>query len=202
MFSEIALLLLVLGWVVITTITVEVKRLGLSITSLAAFLLTVWFMTAKGWTDIPVFEFVKANALNFCIGLALYLVIGLCWAVIRWAMFVKAERRKYDEVFAKHKSMYGGCATDWTAEQFSSFRSEFKYSYDADHIEFRPKIENFKEEFFLWMFFWPFSLLWTMIDDPVRRLCRAIYDMIGSRLQAISDSVWRGTSEVEERLKK
>jgi hypothetical protein len=38
-----------------------------------------------------------------------------------------------------------------------------------------------------WMSFWPMSLLWTLLNDPIRKLFTEIYTRISGTLQKIAD---------------
>jgi hypothetical protein len=42
------------------------------------------------------------------------------------------------------------------------------------------------------MAYWPWSLLWTVLNDPVRKSCRVIYHYIHDYLQEISNNAFRG----------
>ena len=48
-----------------------------------------------------------------------------------------------------------------------------------------------KSRIIMWMAYWPWSLLWTTINDAVKRIYREIYQAIQRLLQGISDSVFK-----------
>jgi hypothetical protein len=46
-----------------------------------------------------------------------------------------------------------------------------------------------KERIFGWIFYWPFSAFWTVLDNPICRIFNGIYDLIGNSLQRMSDRI-------------
>jgi hypothetical protein len=52
---------------------------------------------------------------------------------------------------------------------------------------------NFKGKITSWMVYWPWSMIVTLIDDPIRRLFRGIYNAIQGMLQRMSDRAFAGT---------
>lgn len=158
----------------------------------------VHFFFCKGWTPIDIIGGVKAHAIEAVIGAVAYFIIGTVWAFIKWWSFVKGERRRYDEVFCKFVRDHDiiDPISKWNDDQLRALERAISDagSYD-NRIRVRPQVSDFKEDIFLWIGFWPFSAFWTIIDDPIRRICTAIYNLIGKRLQAISDSAWSGVDK-------
>lgn len=129
--------------------------------------------------------------LYFALG---YFATGTVWSVIKWWFFVRGERRKYDEykeTWLKNQGIEGNSIPD---NLKGSFLSSIP-SYGSDKIEIRPQVGWHKARIFLWIAYWPWSCLWTVINDPVRRICREIYSSIKATLQKISDHVWAGTEQ-------
>jgi len=176
---------------------VERKITGGAVFMVAVYVGLIQFFFYKGWTPVDIIGCVKEHALDVVIGAIIYFMIGTAWAFIKWWSFVKRERRRYNEVFNRfikdHAELKGVSMANWPEDMIRQLNHNVssEYSYD-DQIRVRPKVENFKEEIFLWIGFWPFSAFWTVIDDPIRRICAGIYNLIGKRLQAISDSAWNG----------
>jgi hypothetical protein len=179
---------------------VEQKITGGAIFMVALYVGVVHFAFCKGWTPVDIVGWVKAHALDVALGAVVYFMIGTVWAFIKWWSFVKRERRRYDEVFndfiKNHADLKDVPLAKWSDDMVRQFNYclTSKVSYD-NQIRVKPQVENFKEEIFLWIGFWPFSAFWTIIDDPIRRICSGIYNLIGKRLQAISDSAWSGVDK-------
>ena len=169
---------------------VENKLGGWAIATVIFYLAMIHFFSSRGWTPVNILEYAQAHWGEVFLGIASYFVVGTLWSILKWWSFVKGERRKYDEAVLKREQELGRPMAQWTEEELTDL---FKYRYGTESIEIRPKVDSHKEDIFLWIGFWPFSATWTIIDDPVRRICKAIYDLIRKQLQAISDNAWKGT---------
>jgi len=55
----------------------------------------------------------------------------------------------------------------------------------------KPLVRNHKGRVISWMSYWPWSLFWTILNDPIRRLMRRIYYRIKGILQGISDRAFK-----------
>ena len=74
----------------------------------------------------------------------------------------------------------------------------FKNDYLGFNYDIVPKAHDHKGDILMWMTYWPFSSLWTLINDPIRKIFRTIYTNIASSLQAISDRMFKtATADLE-----
>lgn len=60
----------------------------------------------------------------------------------------------------------------------------------------KPLPENFKARIIAWIAYWPPSLFWTILNDPLRRLGKQIYRSISNTLKKISDKAWKDEDNV------
>ncbi len=58
----------------------------------------------------------------------------------------------------------------------------------------RPYIRNHRALVMTWLTYWPFSMLWAVMNDFVHRIFRIIYLRISAQLQAISDQIFRNSN--------
>jgi hypothetical protein len=144
--------------------------------------------------DVPVFGWVVANPHVVLAGAGAYLLVGVLWATARWWFHVKKARRLYDELRAGFVAKHG---LDPAAPIPDHLKQEFwnAVRYGDDKVELKPKVADHKERIYLWLGFWPWSMTWTLINDPVMRAIRWAYDSIKATLQRISDRVWKGTDQ-------
>ena len=54
----------------------------------------------------------------------------------------------------------------------------------------QPMVNRNKGRIISWMTYWPWSGLWTLINDPIRRTFRFLYGRISSTLQRMSDHMF------------
>jgi hypothetical protein len=55
----------------------------------------------------------------------------------------------------------------------------------------KPSVSRCKSQIITWMTYWPWSALWTLINDPVRRFFCWAYEQLSGTLQAISNRAFQ-----------
>lgn len=96
-----------------------------------------------------------------------YFAVGVLWAFVKWYFFLLNVR---DDVVA-HPD---------------------KYQYAT----FPPKVSDSRGRITTWMTYWPWSATWTLINDPIKRIWRAIYRLVAGKLQSISNRVFRDVERI------
>lgn len=117
-------------------------------------------------------------------GCVAFFVLGTVWAVVKWWFFVRDLADKRREQIAK-ADLLGG-APGKNIKVFGLIT--------------KPVVRDHKSRIMTWMCFWPFSMVWTLINDPIRRIFKAIYSRIKGMLQRIADRAFEGL-EPEEKVK-
>lgn len=96
-----------------------------------------------------------------------YVVLGVVWAFVKWYFFLLNKRDKLDREI---ETLYISSTTS---------ASEIL----KRHI---PSAKNNKARIMTWMMYWPFSGLWTLINDPVRRAFHYTYNRVEKFFESIS----------------
>lgn len=100
-----------------------------------------------------------------------YLLVGAAWSVAKW-WFAETNRvRRAKEEF---KAGYGGRRT-WE-------------EYAKEH---KTDVARHKRDLCFYIAFWPLNGAYTLLNDPVRRAARRIYDELQGVYQRITDRVWQ-----------
>lgn len=60
----------------------------------------------------------------------------------------------------------------------------------------KPLPEQYKARIIAWLVYWPPSMFWTLLNDPLRRIGRIIYDSVAGWLKKISDSAWKNEDNI------
>jgi hypothetical protein len=175
---------------------IEGDRVGWGTLSLIAT-----FAILKFFGDVDIIGFAKANPLEFAAGVAGYFVAGTIWSVAKWWFFLKDRREKYDELkaeFLRNNGVQGTVIPEklrapWRLQAASLTDHRGYGSASAESII--PKARNHKGKILTWMTYWPWSMVWTLINDPVKKLFRQIYRSIQNLMQSISDRVFRGVED-------
>lgn len=87
----------------------------------------------------------------------------------------------------------GGFVNDATYQLWKDYESK------ATFVDFlnrswpvkKPEPAAYKTDIINWIGWWPPSLVWTIINDPVRRIARQIYYSVARLLKQISDYTWQ-----------
>lgn len=87
----------------------------------------------------------------------------------------------------------GGGLTDALKPFWKAHVDEYTW---YDHLDRRvhltkPEPSEYKSRILGWMSLWPCSFIWTMLNDPIKRLFKEIYRCVSRLLVAISNSAWR-----------
>lgn len=145
---------------------------------------------------VPVFAFLWANPVMFLLGIVGYFVCGTGWAVAKWWFFVREQYYRYRELkkaFIKDNHLSITIDQPIPDELKEKWRD---YCYRSHRlIEINPQVSDHKMSIYIWIAYFPFSAAWTLINDPVRKICRHIYHSISGILQQISDSVFANTKQ-------
>lgn len=150
---------------------------------------------ATGWLVIGVVLFalfgnanplawVFQNTSTFLTALGGYLVIGVLWSVAKWWFYNLGVRDRFEER-----------RTDWLkshkAENLSDEKVREQFFRDnADLRDFPPRLSRHKSRIMLWMGYWPFSALWTLVNDPVKRFFRWAYARMVRVYEGITKSIF------------
>ena len=162
--------------------------------------------------DVDIIGFVTTNPLKVCILVGAYFVLGGIWGVCKWWIFCRDRVESYQELkddFLRNKGHEGAKVVP------VDLRSDWKSKLDANKVyeghSYRtyadaPRVRDHKGKVLRWMTFWWVSMVWSLINDFVKRGMQAIYKRMSSFMQHISDSIFakanvqddlEGTSEDE-----
>lgn len=157
-------------WALVLFVSVEMDKPGAAtLTSLAFFGVFAFWGALPGGGSI--LAWAAANPFTLILLLVAFFVCGTIWAVVKWWFFVRrlAEKR----------------------------RAQLEVGRTYNKIR-KPSVSDNKSRIMTWMCFWPFSFLWTMIDDPIRMVFKAIYTKIRGLLQRIADKAFEGLEDEDD----
>jgi hypothetical protein len=129
----------------------------------ATFSVLVFFTIMYFLGGLNALSWLYNNPGTFFGYLLLYFVVGTIYCVVKWYFFLLNIR--------------DGSSNEYFAGQWHSGNP--------------PSPFYFKSRLVGWIIYWPFSGLWTIINDPVRRIAQGIYSHIETLLQKISNSVFK-----------
>jgi len=178
-------------WVVIVTAFIVITALEeheQGIFALIALMVTLVTLNLS----MPVFRTLIFNPKRTILLIAAYFVVGAVWGFVKWFLYVTRELERYNEAKAtilyKHKA---SALTQDTARELKEYISD----YGMNQIELNPQVREHKSDIMRWMIYWPFSGLWTLVNDPVRRAFRFIYTKMQATMQAVSDRMFKNAAD-------
>jgi hypothetical protein len=144
-------------------------------------LIVMGLLQFKG--DIKVFNFIGEHPMRSCLYLLAYFAAGAIWSIIKWWFYVRKTREGYDEKKKEFLEQNGvSVMNDSLKNKWKSTCAYQSYGI-PDSLQHKAKIVT-------WMTYWPWSLVWTMINDPIRRAFDDIYRLLRSQYQKIADKAY------------
>jgi hypothetical protein len=150
--------------------------------------------------DFNVIHEVIVDPLRALFIVGLYFGGGGTWSFFKWWFYVKAHHDRYMDLRAgflrKHNLPEKG-------EIPNELRVEFKSAVDHnDQWSSRgtgrvskPIIRENKGRIVLWMIYWPWSAVWTLINDPVKKTFEWMFHRLQGVYQFVADSIYRNTKD-------
>lgn len=151
-----------------------------------------------------ILQYVKQNAVHAFVYALLYLLAGFVWSFIKWFSYLMNQRelfRSLKKEFLEYKrasmpDTYG----NYNGDQIpSDLKDEFKswtwqnrkvpHDSPITRME-KPRANKNKSRIIGWMSFWPFSMLGTLINDPIRRLFTFMFNAFKAAYQKMADSIF------------
>jgi len=141
---------------------VEEEWAPASIASLILFILGIWWLA-----DIPIWAWIHDNPWILLKYFALYIVVGMVWSMGKYYFILKRIRK-----IVKEKRKYYDGMVD-KPKTFKEYLHQGR-SYDDDSHRF----EDTATKLVFWASFWPTSMFWTILNDPIKKLFNfLIYDV-------------------------
>ena len=162
------------------------------------------FAAALQWCgDTNIIGFIFDNPLRLLAVVAAYFLLGGIWGTVKWWIFIRDRLEEYEELrdeFLRNKGLTEGTTVP------QQFRREWKenlernrsYSLHGRSLADAPRARDNKSRILRWMSFWPVSLLWSFLDDFVKRIFRSIYQRIHNFLQRIADNMWAKSTVADD----
>lgn len=139
-----------------------------------------------------------------------FFVAGTVWAVAKWWFFVRKIAERYVEMryeWLKGIQAMGELALGYkflpsVITEKTPVPEQLRNEWRAHHAYGRkyrfvntcepvPQARKHKSRIITWMCYWPFSMVWTLLNDPIKALFKKIYSYLSTALQRISDRAFK-----------
>lgn len=168
---------------------IEKEELGL-----ATFALIVTSVVLLWANDISLWSLITKNWFVTVGVIGGYFVAGTSWAIGKWYFYIRRYNHEYGDI---KRDFLRRCErndlSELHPEQSKVFRDEVVRKFNELSGKYSGK-ESFtfplaaerKSAILGWMMYWPLSMTWTLINDPVKRAFIAIYRNISGGLDRMT----------------
>lgn len=167
--------LLIAAFFIATEITVAQES------NLGVVWLTLLVLTLAVISPFNLFVWIWYHLITTAWIVAVYLVSGAIWGFVKWYFYVLNSR---DYVKTNETRLRAGWSTSsQNAKPFTNYLIEHNYI---------PQAKEKKSLISVWMFWWPFSIFWTVFNDIIRRGYNWVITKYITVFQRINNHVFKG----------
>jgi len=130
--------------------------------------------------NASIFAIVKEHPEYVYIGIPAFFFVGANWSLAKWWFYVKRKALEYRETrmfFLESHDVVGATLDTPIPDNLKNILPDPR----------RPLARHYKWRIITWMMYWPFSMVWTLLEEP----WRLIYEAMERLFQRISDRIWR-----------
>jgi hypothetical protein len=168
-------------WIIITAILETHTELskhhdeggGSWATVVMVIALAAYFLVGSDEHLKTAFNFLVDNPVLTIGAVAAYFLTGVLWAFAKWYFFLSRIREDFDESLKL---------------QISSKIKNFEI----------PQARDYKNRIVTWISYWPISLSWTVLDDPLKKIAHNIYLKCGKIFDSISFNKFKDVEELKK----
>lgn len=164
---------------------------------LAGLSILIILLLLKFLGDVDAFGYIARNP-SSVLGIAAgYFVIGPVWSFGKWWFYVRKQKEAYDEAYALFQEMLQqyGSDKDW---QRRETKEQFIMASKPKIERYKPSALRNKNRVLTWMIYWPWSMAWTLISDPIKDIFEAIFRKLQSTYQGIADRAFQDAERRED----
>lgn len=117
---------------------------------------------------------------------ASYVIIGVAWSLLKWMSYTRAYAKVYSAFKAKYELNNGLKVADLTGQPLADFKETVINRFGPI-----PSISNKADDLLYWMTYWPVSMVWFMLRNPVQWLMTHIMDLVSEGFKYVSNFILR-----------
>jgi hypothetical protein len=124
-----------------------------------------------------------------------YFAAGASWSVIKWTFYVLNRKDKYMEYRAKWLEAHDlEGAKEIPEDHKEDFAKHMENNYNAEHdgeaLNKRPRASKHKARIATWVSYWPWSMLWSLLGDVLKRFGKWTFTLFHDLYESISKKAY------------
>jgi hypothetical protein len=157
------------------------------------------------WGTYSVLDFVRDHGVWTLLYVGAYVGVGVGWSFVKWFSYLMSFR----DAFHEQKDAF--CLKNGldSKVQVPEDKMEAFERHLASNVGWstahrgqllsmeRPRASKNKARITAWASFWPFSVVGTVLNDPIRRLFNFLFNQFKALYQKMSDWVFRKDLELK-----
>ncbi len=124
-----------------------------------------------------------------------YVLAGIVWGFIRWYFYILTKRDDYVKFRTDWIASNGELSDQPFPSGYTKQTVRQKFQADAAAKDLPPRVDHNKGRLTFWMSYWPASAVWTLLNDPLSRIGRFLYNRLGHLFQHISNAMFAKYSD-------
>lgn len=160
------------------------------ITLILTFLLLALFGNFNLFTEIHAHPLIS---LGVFVG---YFAVGVFWSIAKWWFFIQnkiAQYKNFKKEFLEQKNLPVSLrASEIPKKHKREWQSKSAYPH---HQFYKPKVNENKRRILTWMIYWPWSFVWTIINDPITKLFKQIFNQLRFIYEGIANRAYQSIED-------
>jgi predicted membrane protein len=166
-------------------VCVQIDCFGLSA---FIFLLCFGILSYFNWTSSV--NWVKSNYTDLFIYIGYFLLGVIVWMYAKWTLTLIGFSSARKNAIAEYKNN-NEIIVPLNSEQIKKalYNKTYRNNYLTIYLNENIRARNYKSKIIAWGIWWPFSLIGTIVDDPIRRLVTWTFDRLCGTFQKLADKI-------------
>jgi len=186
--------LYILPLILLTTF-VEIEYFGWATTSMLAFAGVMAFLHRH-----DLLPYIQNHGIELVTYISIYIIAGIAWSFAKWTIFLLHFRNEFRaakfefqtknnlctfEPIPIERMHHSGCVFGGVGNYFEDHLAKINKNF----LLKRPLASDNKSKIIAWMSFWPCSIIGFILNDPIRKMFKFIFNALRGSYQKISDSI-------------
>lgn len=189
---------------ILETILTEVEHFGWA--TLVLIVSVAGAITGAQFLHLDVLGWFATHGVETILYVAVYVGVGLLWSFGKWFFFLRQFRDKFRNYKVQFLEARGYDPNFYTQVPeallpdfylFLNRQESYSHMFRNNPLSKKPRAINNKSRIVSWMSLWPFSLVGTLLNDPVRRLFDAIFSWVKGLYQKMVDVMFSKDVELK-----